>query len=294
MTIFRVHINQIEGGDDARRKQILDYCIHNHVIGIGWANIITRDASKIKETAEKVLGVGKANSPLKSINTISKIEKDDLIWTRLAGEYYLFRADGKKLWKDTPPEPSGDLGHYVSAEYVKVGTADKVPGKVVNSFRASLTAQCVNDVEEISKRIWNEVSGSNHYQGIKVIKNDFWNMISAEDTENIVMLYLQSLGYYIFKATWKRDTPKYECVLVHSEDFHLAYVQVKSGNEKLNPQNYKEYLEENSSLFYLFSANDLPSNDARIVNLNRKDLLKFALNNKKLLPESIRYWMSDF
>lgn len=62
-------------------------------------------------------------------------------------------------------------------------------------------------------------------------------MIGNEELECVVLLYLQSLGYYIYSSTLKSDTKTYETVMIKNDGSHLCYPQIKQGLQLL-PHKY--------------------------------------------------------
>ena len=149
-----------------------------------------------------------------------------------------------------------------------------------------------NDIFEISKKIYNKKSGKKNYE-LKEIK-DFFNFLLAEDLEEIVSLYLQlEKNYLIYTSTNKIDTAKYEFVMISRDGKEKCYTQVKTGNDKLVPENYIN-LTENSNKVYLFALNGYEGEDINnVICLKKDEILKFLLNNKKILPNRIKYWMDE-
>lgn len=159
MAIWRVQL-KTEPKGNIGYSDVLEFCKSEHIIGVGWPLIrSTADDHKLKEEINSSNYESK-KSAYQAINAIRQMKTGDLIWTRLGGNasiYYLCRV-GNTLWKDrvvTSRHEKHDIGNFVSADWVKIGTEDRVPGKVVNSLCVSRTAQSVNGVDEISKLIWN-------------------------------------------------------------------------------------------------------------------------------------------
>lgn len=121
---------------------------------------------------------------------------------------------------------------------------------------------------------------------------DFWKIINDQDAEEIVSLYLQfKENYKVYINTKRRDTPKYEFIMVNSEGKKAA-VQVKTGNNAtLRVQEYKD--DKDYDKIFLFSVNEdineyKNSNDKVKILKKNEDIEKFLIDNNKLLPDYIR------
>lgn len=286
MTVWRLHIKPGKTEDSAFRHKILEYCMQNDIIGIGW-EVENRDS--VISMAKTEFSNKYPGESFSSIHAMSKMKADDLIWTRLDGVYYLCRVK-EPLWLENVfPNDHKKVGvyNYVGAEWHKVGTEDTVPGKVISSFRATRTVQAVGHVEEISKLIYNKMTGPD-YDSIDESKIDFWNVISDKDVEDIVLLYLQCQGFLVYTKTLKSNTSKYECVLVKKDTKERAVVQVKSGGTSIEEESFYEFA-NHDYLVYLFSHNETPSAKPGIEVLTKKMLEDFITNdeNKDILPDVI-------
>ena len=87
---------------------------------------------------------------------------------------------------------------------------ENIPGKVVNTFRARSTIQRIHGIQQddrevnvaldLSKRIYNERTNSSfRYPTADVYIDDLFDLLLAEDVEEIVNLYLQvEKGYLLY------------------------------------------------------------------------------------------------
>ena len=223
------------------------------------------------------------------------MKEGDLVWTRLgedASDYYLCRVESK-TWKECviseTDQKKYDIGNAVKCKWIRVGKQDTVPGKVVNSFMPAAAVQRVNNVTNISTTIWNELSPSDYpkYPTIKLTMDDFWQMIESEELECLILLYLQTLGYYIYSTTTKISNPKYEAVMIYKDGSHLAFPQVKR-NEYLDPEKYSEGIRTTDRVF-LFSSSESYGNAVENVTcITKKEIENFIFNNKLLLTDTLR------
>ncbi len=270
------------------------------IIGVGWIAIKKRDDSwdAIKKDCEQY-GDGR-EAAFKAIHAMSQIKEGDLIWTRLgedASDYYLCRV-GRKTWKEcTVPvsdQEKYDIGNVVSAKWVHIGKQNLVPGKVVNSFSPRATVQRVNDVSAISMAIWNKFShnGSLKYSTRELTTDDFWNLIGSEELENIVLLYLQSKGYYVYTSSVKVFNPKYECVLVYKDGSHYAFPQVKR-NEYLSPKFYADGVDKNDKVFLFSSSENYGEVIDNVTCISRKELFEFITRELGILPAYVKLLLAS-
>jgi tRNA nucleotidyltransferase (CCA-adding enzyme) len=119
-----------------------------------------------------------------------------------------------------------------------------------------------------------------------------FSLISAEGCEDIVGLYLQERGYRIIPSSCKSDTQKYEFVMKHTHSKKSAVVQVKTGNEVLNIDEFKDIGHE----VYLFATSGKYVGN-RIKNIHciePKDINSFIMKNINLLPEKIQKWLDYY
>ena len=292
MRVWRIHLKpDIEKGFD--RFDLLEFCKKEKLIGVGWEKIQTRENSEdaIHKEAEYYSDV---TSAIKALNAMRKMQIGDLIWTRLDSVYYLCRVTG--LWENRNPNEQHkrfDISNYVNVEWLEIGYEQNVPGKVISSFRPAASAQSVRGVEDISMYLWNKYSKSVAYE----IKNeyfDFWSVLSSEQIEELVLLYLQVVkGYYIYSSTVKHSFPTYECQLVNAKG-RKCYPQVKSGGVSLDANHYmKVFQVDPDAEVYLFTTSESYTiNDgANIKVLYKSELEEFIRQYKQLLPGLTASWI---
>ncbi len=296
MNIWRVQLKP-SPATGLNNRDVLQFCKEQGIIGVGWAEVQC-STDTYEDLKNAVHQAGYSTGALKAINAIRQMNPGDLVWTRLGGdasEYYLCKV-GDKLWKDrevTEDHIKHDITNYVSASWVNVGKEDAVPGKVVASFRAQGTAQRINNAEEISKYIWdtNCQNQSERYGVGKPSGDSFWNMIGSEDLECLILLYLQSKGYYIYSSTLKRDTAKYEAVLIYSDGSHRAFPQVKL-NSFLDPSKYVEGLQQSDRVYLFSSSESYGAPHPQVVCLSKAEIENFIQSNGKILPPTITRWLT--
>ncbi len=247
-TVYRVQLKP-EKKSYGGKNDVLNFCMNHGIIGVGWSEVTcnVNDWEALHSECAKLTAEGACyagdKGVFKAVNAIRQMKAGDFVWTRHGGnksDYYLCRVCDDNSWinrKVTQEHIKYDITNYVHCEWVHIGTEDNVPGKVVNSFRASATAQRINDVEKITQVIWDKHKGK--ISKLEFSKDDFWNLIGAEELECLILLYLQiEEGYYIYSSTVKPSTKTYEAVMISKDGAQKCFPQVKQ-NEALSPENYR-------------------------------------------------------
>ena len=292
VSIFRINLKTSCQGTFG---DLFNFCKTNKIIGIGWQlSKMPKNLSDCKSQGRKKYP-GRAFSS--AINRIGEMKENDLVWTRHDGVYYICKVKNTWRYDNSTDNVYHDIVNIVDVDdFVEVGTVDKVPGKVVNSFKPSATVQRIwsDYIKNLSMHIYNTKLGVNYYPKISLSPTNTLDALQAEDVEEIVCLYLQlNKNYLLYGSTNKISTEKYECVLVEKNNFSKCYPQVKTGNVALNGNDYV-HLTENGNKVYLFAVSQnyiKVANNNDIIYLDKNDILKFMTQNKKLLPERIQYWM---
>ena len=112
-------------------------------------------------------------------------------------------------------------------------------------------------------------------------------LLDAEETEDVVFLFLQTKNWYVVPNSRKADTMSFEYFLIHRSNYERAYVQVKTGGSTLNTD---EYSHLNDKVF-LFQSNEYyegPDTE-NVTCISKDELLKFMEQKKALLPQAIQY-----
>lgn len=285
--------------------KLFDFCIKdgpmNGIVGVGWSDTSDR-VDNLPDLHQRIMqsDYTQPNSAIKAINAISRMNDDDLVWTRRSDKqvYYLCRVT--KTWLNTrqcKEHYDYDIANYVGVEWIEVGTEDKVPGKVVAAFRATATAQRVNDVGLISKYIWNKHSSGYQYKLGSIKKNSIWDSLHSESIEEIVMLYLQVCkGLKVYTSTVKLSEARYECIMVDT-NANLVFSQVKSGDTQLIAADYIDIVDRDETAnVYLFAVSQKYGSafHKRIHCLSLDELERFIDEYRRILPAKTREWIEMY
>ena len=285
---------------DSKNGDPFEFCLKHNVLGVGWRLCNEGEEPYVPKDIEDCEVVGREYYPgqrgfVTAIRAMGAMELDDLIWTRHEGVYYLCRVRGKWYHKVDPENLEKDLENLVDVEFVKVGTQENVPGKVVNCFRPSSTIQRIWHTGSLnmSMFLYNALTNTNTYSVTPPSADEIFDMLHPDDVEEIVGLYLQlEKNYILYTSTNKLDTPKYEIVGIARDGSHLCYTQVKTGNVALDGNDYRD-LASNENKVYLFAVSQNYSNtdNEAVIGLKKELLLKFIHENRAILPGKIQAWL---
>ena len=111
-------------------------------------------------------------------------------------------------------------------------------------------------------------------------------MLDDRETEDIIFIYLQSLGWYVVPNSRQHDTIHFEYLLVNKVTKEKALVQVKTGNTQINQQNYVKFKEK----IFLFQSNNLylGQDTENVISINPKDILQFIQSSIDWLPQNFQ------
>jgi hypothetical protein len=179
----------------------------------------------------------------------------DLVWTRTSdGNYSLGRITSNWTYDYSDLATDTDICTTRTCNWVKVGLVDNVPGKIVSSFMPARTLQSINGetVIKYSQLIYDGLTDQSNYHSDLLAFSDIFSLLSPSDCEDVVGLYLQiECDYLLYPSSCKSDTLAYEYELIHRVSAEGAVVQVKSGNESLNRDNYQSI----EGKVFLFACN---------------------------------------
>jgi hypothetical protein len=282
MYLLRIHIRPY--GGSATPEETFEYCKKNGLLGVGWR---INSNTNITDWDEYFSAASKIYENLNVCKYIKKwVSKDDLVWTRdTKGEYYLAKVvSGWEYFVDQEAiDKDIDIANIFRVE-LKWVPIDRVPGKVIACFRAQRTIQEIADEKavEYSKFLWNSITGTNTYAVDTKKFSDIFMLLDDEETEDLVFLYLQSLGWYVVPNSRKADSMSFEYMLICPKTREKALAQIKTGNVSLNKEEYKDYKYK----IFLFQSNDLyhGADCDNVTIITRKELNDFIKNNLDLLP----------
>ena len=286
MYVYRIHIKP--SGGEADRQTTFQYCLDNGLLGVGWrVNTLTKTRNW-DDYYKEASRIHDDRGICKYIHTW--VRKGDLVWTRdPTGQYYLARV--KSSWEywisQEGIDQDIDIANVFRCVFQKVDL-DVVPGKVVAAFRASRAIQKIDDkrARAYSQYLWNKLSKRQVYEVEKSEFSDIFMMLDAEETEDLLFLYLQSKGWYVVPNSRRRDMMSFEFIVTNSRNGEKAVTQVKTGEVVLNIDNYRCLPYK----VFLFQSNEYyeGAGSENVICVRREELLKFLEERTALFPRSFQ------
>ena len=290
-TVWRLNIKTgASEGVDPRK-----FCIDRRILGVGWP-IDTEeevDWEKYYKLGEETYYNEGDKGWWPAINAIrNRMQRNDLCWTRdWDGIYYLGRIVSDWIYRGGPDYREADVVNIRECDWKKAGEIDSVPGKVVNSFIPSRTVQAVDDksVRLYSQYLFNSLSGEGHYP-LRTVAADLLSLVSSEDCEDLIGIFLQEKGYRMIPSSCKADTAAYEFVLKHTETGNAAVAQVKQGYVNLNVDDYSALPSE----VYLFTTHgEYTGGTSKNVHcIDPEEIKTFALSRRNIMSDRLKTWIA--
>ncbi len=293
MTTWRINLKPGAESDINARK----HCLTNGIVGVGWQIEFSKDPITWQEYWDMADDddVHGTNSSWRTAITALKerIQIADLIWTRdIDGIYYLGRITSDWYYDTSKIAARADIVNVRKCDWRKIGTIASVPGKLVNCFIPARTLQQVHDetVNLFSQIIYNEKSKSNYYKTTSLTGRDIFSLLSFDDCEDALALYLQVVkNYMVIPSSCKMDTVAYEYELIHRVTKERAVAQVKNGRENLNTDKYKDI--ERTVFLFTTKGECFGKNKKNIHVIDPDEIRNFLYNNVELLPEKMKVWV---
>jgi hypothetical protein len=288
--IWRIHIKP-EGGVDS-----IAFALRTNALGIGWSV----DGGRAGMTKEEYFTLAPASAAHYEWGPgwqtvvgrfVNDIHEGDLCWMRDPrpgkGEYYLGQMVGD--WEYTVQPECQEAGfsqvRHVDA-WKMAGLQDAVPGKVVANFRASAVVNPVKDETAVaySKLKFNELCELDVFE-VPHFAGDLFALLSDEDLEDVVGIYLQERGLRLISSSSKLSTPAYECLL-KTQDGKPVGVQVKSGDAPLDQNDYRMFPGD----FYLFASCGVYTGESQpnVTCIPPKEIRDFIAKNFDILPGRVQ------
>lgn len=300
MQLWRIHLKT--AAKDGRDP--FEFCLEKKIIGVGWpVSKKPNDRDEYWEIGSEEYKEGR-KSWSTAINAIGwRMENGDLVWTRnSSGQYYLGKVSGEWEYRDHEENKNHDIVNVRPCALFMVDRS--VPGTIVNRFARSATLQKIHDytAEIFSIAAFNDVTGENLSLDLSH-DFDIFRVFSSIDLEDVVGLYLQNKSGLLMVPSSRSkisNTVWCEYHLVHPKTGERAYVQVKSGDVKIDPSEYYESFAgdrkdkmRRKKTVYLFSpaGYSMPSKKEHVVCLARKDIEAFLNTERKWLPFAISTWL---
>lgn len=297
---------------------IAEYCLDKKVAAMGWCfNGDTRE-ELIKERAEITDFASYSKWYEKwdksgVNNNVSRLANDieigDLIWmyNKNDGFYYIGKCNSPYRFNTSEDAIKNDACNQVGVEWHKYADISQglVPGAIITSLIKGLTFCRIRKtgVESFSKYAFNKASNKDVFKDIefKTDKENFFSMLSNDDCEDLLYLYLYSkYGYVCIPSSNKKGTKDIEYDMVDPKTGIHYYAQVKQQEKNLDASEYSDFVKRNQSKIYFLSTNS----KSKVININllgsfgeiidSDSVYEFARSDESqnLLSKSMKFWLN--
>lgn len=285
--VLRLHIRSTITDDQAHDRATA-WCLEHGYSGLGWQ---IRDHHGLTGISwEEYEEHGRANS---SVRRFRDAALGTLLWTRKRnGEYWLGVIEGEWEYRDDQQARDLDLFNVRPTRWKLVGTEGKVPGRVVNAFRPSLTLQKIGDgaARDYTRRLYAELfEGRTDLEPADpeiVIKS----LLGPEDLEDLVAVYLQDRFDYLVVSRL-RSTPGYEYELRARDGGATAVASVKSGNTPVDLNLLPSDTVDAAYAYAVCEQYDGERHD-NVTEISTEELADFIRVRREVLPKRVTAWLS--
>ena len=229
-----------------------------------YKEIIEKNSYKTIKDDKRKFFYGKVNP---NIIRLNNLKKDDLIWMRSKGIYYLGRVTEKSHYlyayrdskKDSDILKLGISNQFTDIEWHEIGTESEIPGRILIAFyqREALIEIDEKFVVDISQILYNKKD--NYYKISDKLENNktnFYGLLSPNDCEDLLYFYLyHKFKYIVIPSTNKINTQNYEFVMLNSNNRDKKiYIQVKNGYSKGSDLYLEDYQKLDGKVYLLTTA----------------------------------------
>jgi hypothetical protein len=221
---------------------------------------------------------------VKEINDESGDAPADYVWVNEGAEFALCKVISECTTSHDIPEElrhkltneSGTAIHNIRyVEWTDI-PVEFVPGYVKRKFNRQFGTLKKFDtgIDEDAKKVIKNLHSISSFDSERTIEFEaleskldsissgkLFSILDADDTEELVLDYLQSYGWRITKYSTGDSQAKYECELrrVTDDVRQSGFVQVKSGDATINPSEFSKLADQGQ--VFLFSS---PTDDGEI------------------------------
>jgi len=152
---------------------------------------------------------------------------------------------------------------------------------VADEIRRTLREEGVDFVLAAARTFAIEGRSGDFYRINAEVFSDIFMILSPEETEDLLFLYLQNLGWFVISNSRKADSTTFEYLIVNPKTRERAITHIKTGNSSLNLNDYATIPQK----VFLFQSNGIYSGDASNVTcIHRNDLISFLKASRGWVP----------
>lgn len=302
---------------------ISHYCIDNHVAAMGWSllknealgipEVPLAERKNIKSFQEYKKYAERQQYKKSGIDNIKRfaeeVEKNDIIWLRCEGLYYLARVTEKSVWKFCADENAinKDASNQITdLNWIEVGDESQVPGAIRTALMGGGRSQTFchingDGIKEFSEAVYDQktIDDFRYNPDIELSQSTFYNLISPYDCEDLLyswLYYNNKKSYMCIPSTNKTGTQKYEFVVIDINSGKHIYCQVKNGSINLDADEYAYLTKNEASEVYLLTTKGNVTNAEKykkIKVVSPEALFAFACDeaSTNYIPPNINFWM---
>ena len=320
--VWRLHTKPKVSVKNKLEDKVADEIMKRKIVAIGWTlrediyneltnedkikleeseNSIKSDFEKYKEIIKKnsyetIRGEkknffnGKVNANLIRLNNL---EKDDLIWIRSKGKYYLGRVTEKShyLYAYRNSQKNSDIlklginNQFTDIEWYEIGDESDVAGSISTSFIKGIALRRIKQKGslEISQILFNKYSKKTYYSTNKLENNskNFYSLLSPNDCEDLLYFFFyHKFKYIAIPSTNKTNTQTYEFVMLSSKNRKKKiYIQVKNGDSEKIALYLDDYLGLNGKVYLLTTGGQIYEKK------DKKEVLKIEFKNNSFMKK---------
>ncbi|NNB92683.1 hypothetical protein HI113_01990 [Corallococcus exiguus] len=287
--VWRIHIRPY--GGLANHQRAYDLCLRDGVIGVGWQVDFPEAAAHNLETYLPLAATTHGEhwaSGRKAISKLASMTVGNFVWMRSPkGIYHLCKIRGGWEYRDSQENREADIANVRPVEIREVGTEDRVPGSIVACFRPPMTVQSVTASTAIlyTQLLWCELGN----EPIPTIPAgmDIFDLLSSEDVEDVIFVFLQTQGWIVRPSRRRRETIAYEFTMAHP-DGREAVVQVKTGQTKVD----LSAMPDTVDVAFAFQPRGLVTGtNVKACIVQPERIMTFMKTSRRLLPGTVQTWL---
>ena len=294
-------------------------CREAKVIGTGWDPRTSCDSPDDIEAAHKRIGRTNKRGDLrhelryivKEMNDCSGDSQPDYVWVNEGSEFAICKVTSEcttshdiseSLRQKLTNQKGTQIHNIRDVEWTDV-PIEFVPGYVKRKFtgRFGTLNQMDKGVDDDAKKVIKKLHAVDDFDNERTLEieelesnlgsieiDKLFSTLDSDDTEELVLDYLQSQGWRITKYSTGDSQAKYECELRRVKDGgrEAGFVQVKSGNASLDPNDFQELGEQGQ--VFLFSTST-PKSQKQVTNdsinmVEPEEVADYLRKNIRWLP----------
>ncbi|WP_436934098.1 hypothetical protein [Halovenus marina] len=290
---FTVYGMKLQPGAAEEGSDPFRFCKEKEIIGVGWS-LEDQEYDSIDEVYEthrqvyerrleegeptgRLLEDGRMNAPLRYI--LKEMDVGDFVWVNENNHFALCKIESD--WRvaanlsadEFDQYDERDIQHFRKVDWVDVPYA-LVPGYVRRKFsgRFGTLSEMDKGITEDAKQVIRSLHSQDNLESDgdldrKEISRKInsaettrlFDILGSEETEDIVISYLQSEGWRLIKSSTSNSQAKIECEMRKEVDGESVpgYLQVKTGSAGLEPDSYVEYATAGKMIFFVQSGIDV-------------------------------------